>query len=329
MPGKNKCKVLVSGRLPESILESLSAYEVQSNPVDKPMERGEILEAISDKDGLISMITDSIDDELFSRATKLRIVAQFGVGYNNIDVDAATRRGIVVTNTPGVLTDATAELAFTLLLAVSRRVIEGDKMVREGRFTHWAPFLFLGSQVSGKTLGIIGMGRIGKAVARRALGFNMRVIYTSRSRLNPTEEKEHVAEFRSEMKSLLAEADFVTVHVPLAAETRHLIGHHELSLMKKTAFLINTSRGPIIDERALVEALRLGKIAGAGLDVYEDEPRITPELIRLENSVLLPHVGSATLETRTKMAEMAVYNLLAYLRGEKPPNMVNPEIFSK
>ena len=251
------------------------------------------------------------------------------MGYNDIDVGAATRRGIVVTNTPGVLTDATAELAFTLLLAVSRRIVEGDKMVREGRFTHWAPFLFLGSQVSGKTLGIIGMGRIGKAVARRAFGFNMRVIYTSRSRLDPAEEKEHGAEYRSEMKSLLADADFVTVHVPLAAETRHLIGYHELSIMKKTAFLINTSRGPVIDEKALVEALRKGKIAGAGLDVYEDEPRITPGLIGLENSVLLPHVGSATLETRTKMAEMAVCNLLAYLRGEKPPDMINPEIFSK
>lgn len=322
-----KPKVLVTGRLPDQIMKSLSGHcDIEANVMDRPMETDAILASIADKEGLLSMITDRVDAGLMERAPRLRIISQMAVGYNNIDVDAATRRGIAVTNTPGVLTDATAELAFALLLAVARRVVEGDKMVREGRFRHWAPFLFLGSQVSGKTLGIIGMGRIGKAVAKRASGFDMNIIYNNPQRLSASEEEEFGAEFRC-LNALLSQADFVSLHVPLTENTRYLIGKKELATMKKTAFLINTSRGPVVNEKDLVEALRSGAIAGAGIDVYENEPALEPGLSGLENAVLLPHVGSGTLETRTKMAEMAVESLIIGLEGRVPPRMVNPEVF--
>ena len=253
------------------------------------------------------------------------MIANMGVGYNHIDIAAATRRGIPVSNTPGVLTDATADLAFTLILAVARRVVEGDRRVREGKFKLWAPFLFLGREVSGKTLGIVGFGRIGRAVARRAAGFGMRVLYHNRSRLTPAEERESPAEY-ADLNTLLAQADFVSLHVPLSGETRHLIGAAELSRMKPTAYLINTARGPVVDEVALLATLQRGMIAGAGLDVYENEPALTPGLADLPNVVLLPHVGSATLETRTAMAAMAARNLIAGLDGQRPPNLVNPEV---
>ncbi len=253
------------------------------------------------------------------------MIANMGVGYNHIDIAAATRRGIPVSNTPGVLTDATADLAFTLILAVARRVVEGDRRVREGKFKLWAPFLFLGREVSGKTLGIVGFGRIGRAVARRAAGFGMRVLYHNRSRLTPAEERESPAEY-ADLNTLLAQADFVSLHVPLSGETRHLIGAEELSRMKPTAYLINTARGPVVDEVALLATLQRGMIAGAGLDVYENEPALTPGLADLPNVVLLPHVGSATLETRTAMAAMAARNLIAGLDGQRPPNLVNPEV---
>lgn len=324
-----KPKVLVTGRLPDNLISKLSEHcEIEANLEDKPMEMDAILSSISDKEGLLSMITDRVDGELMDRAPRLRIISQMAVGFNNIDVNAATRRGIAVTNTPGVLTDATAELAFALLLAAARRVVEGDRMVREGRFRYWAPFLFLGSQVSGKTLGIIGMGRIGKAVARRAAGFDMKVIYHNPDRLSPLEEEQYGAQYRN-LEELLSQADFVSLHVPLTEKTRHIVGRKELAMMKKTAFLINTSRGPVVNEKDLVEALRTGVISGAGLDVYENEPSLEPGLSELENAVLLPHVGSGTLETRTKMAEMAAESLLAGLGGDIPPRMVNPEVFKK
>jgi glyoxylate reductase len=234
----------------------------------------------------------------------------------------------MVSNTPGVLTDATAELAFALMLAVSRRLVEGDKMVREGRFQFWAPMLFLGRQVTGKTLGIIGMGKIGKAIAVRARAFDMRILYHNRKRISPGEEKNLSAEY-ADLKTLLAESDFVSLNVPLTEETRHLIGKNELSLLKSTAFLINTSRGPVIDEKELVEVLRAKKIGGAGLDVYEKEPSLTPGLTELNNVVLLPHVGSGTLETRIKMGTLAVENLIAGMEGRTPPNIVNPEVIKK
>lgn len=324
-----KPKVLVTGKLPDQIMNTLARHcDLEANGEDKPMDMDAILASIPGKDGLLSMITDRVDEDLMIRAPRLRIIAQMAVGYNNIDVDAATRRGIAVTNTPGVLTDATAELAFALLLAVARRVVEGDKMVRAGHFRYWAPFLFLGSQVSGKTLGIIGMGRIGQAVAKRASGFDMKILYNNRERLSPSEEKKYGAQFRG-LDALLSESDFVSVHVPLTDKTKHLISKKELNIMKKTAFLINTSRGPVVNERDLVEALRTGVIAGAGIDVYENEPALEPGLSELENAVLLPHVGSGTVETRTKMAEMAAESLLAGLAGKVPPRMLNPEVFQK
>jgi glyoxylate reductase len=303
-------------------------YEAVINIEDKPFDRQKLLDGIKDKEGLLSMITDTVDEEVLDRADHLKMIAQFGVGYNNINVTAATRRGIPVSNTPGVLTDATAELAFALILAISRRLVEGDRMTREGRFRCWAPMLFLGREVTGKTLGVIGMGKIGKAVAQRARCFNMPILYHNRSRMSKSEEKELMAKY-VDMKTLLSQADFITLHVPLTDQTRHLIGSQELSLMKPTAYLINTSRGPVVDEQALLETLRNGKIGGAGLDVYENEPALTPGLVELDNVILLPHVGSGTLETRFRMANMAAENLIAGLSGKVPPNLVNPEVLPK
>jgi len=319
-------KILVTGNLPAEVMDPLrKKYEVEAHAEDRPMERQQLLSRIGDRDGLLCMITDAVDEELLGRAPRLKMIANMGVGYNHIDIAAATRRGIPVSNTPGVLTDATADLAFTLILAVARRVVEGDRRVREGKFKLWAPFLFLGREVSGKTLGIVGFGRIGRAVARRAAGFGMRVLYHNRSRLTPAEERESPAEY-ADLNTLLAQADFVSLHVPLSGETRHLIGAAELSRMKPTAYLINTARGPVVDEVALLATLQRGMIAGAGLDVYENEPALTPGLADLPNVVLLPHVGSATLETRTAMAAMAARNLIAGLDGQRPPNLVNPEV---
>ncbi len=316
-------KVLVTGHLPEDLTDRIRAdYATRIHDLDRPMGREALLSAMPEVDGLLCMITDRIDAELLDRAPRLKIVANFGVGYNNIDVAAATRQGVMVTNTPGVLTDSTADLAMALLLAVGRRIVESDRHTREGRFQFWVPFHFLGHEVSGTTLGIAGMGRIGQAVARRAKGFGMRVIYHNRNRLPADQERALDAHY-VEWPTLLAESDYLSLHVPLTAETRHLIGPAELAAMKPSAFLINTARGPVVDEAALVDALRAGRIAGAGLDVYENEPELTPGLTDLENVVLLPHVGSATVATRRRMAAMAVDNLLAGLEGREPPNWVN------
>jgi glyoxylate reductase len=288
-------------------------------------KRDILLGSISDKDGLLCMITDTIDEELLQKAPHLKMIANYGVGFNNIDLEAATRRSIWVSNTPGVLTDATADTTFALILAVARRVVEGDRITREGKFRFWAPFHFLGRQVSGKMLGIIGMGRIGQAVARRAAGFNMHVIYQSRRRIDSEEERVLGATF-VDMDTLISTSDFISLHVPLTGETRHIMNRQAFEKMKSSAYLINTSRGPIVDERALFEALKAGRIAGAGLDVYEHEPELTPGLTELSNVVLLPHVGSGTIETRTRMAYLAVENLLAGLRGEIPPNCLNCQV---
>jgi glyoxylate reductase len=318
-------RILITGRLPGDIMAFLAEkYAMEANMEDRPFDRQKLLQSIRDKDGLISMITDNVDEELLNVSARLKIIAHFGVGYNNIDVKAATLRGILVSNTPGVLTDATAELAFALILAISRRLVACDRITREGHFQYWAPMLFLGREVTGKTLGIIGLGKIGKAVALRAKGFAMRVLYHNPNRIDISEEKTLNAEYVS-LKTLLMESDFVSLHVPLTEQTKHLIGTDELSLMKPTAFLINTSRGPVVDEQALLNALRERKIEGAGLDVYEHEPALTPGLTELDNVILLPHVGSGTLETRVRMATMAAENLIAGLNGEVPPNLVNPE----
>lgn len=315
--------VLVTGRIPDDVLALIKKeHNVEINTHDRPMDREKILSNIIDKDGILCMITDRIDKELLDKAQHLKIIANFGVGFNNIDVKAATERKIPVSNTPGILTDATADLTFALILASGRRVVEGDKLTRAGKFKYWAPLLFLGHEVTGKTLGIVGMGRIGRAVAKRALGFDMKVIYTKPKRLERSEEKALNIEY-VDFETLLEESDFVSLHVPLVPETRHLIGENELKLMKPSSFLINTSRGPVVDETALLNVLKNKVIKGAGLDVYENEPELTPGLIDLDNVVLLPHVGSGTIETRTKMALMATENLLAGLNGEIPPNCLN------
>lgn len=318
-------KVLVTGRIPQEVLDSLQReHRVKVNDQDRPMTRRAILELIADQDGLIPMVTDSIDDALMARAPKLRIIANYGVGYNNIELAAASARKILVTNTPGVLTDATADITFALILAIARRVVEGDRMTREGRFQFWAPMHFLGHEVTGSTLGIVGIGRIGRAVAKRAAGFDMKVLYHSRTRLDPAQEAALGIKYAA-FDYLLENSDFVSLHVPLTPETRHLIGSAQLRRMKASAFLINTSRGPVVDESALVEALKAGEIAGAGLDVYENEPALDPGLMDLNSVVLLPHSGSATRETRMKMAALAAENLLTALRGQRPPNCLNWE----
>lgn len=324
-----KHKILVSGHLTDDILSLLAQEcDVRANGEDRPMERADLLEAVAGADGFLSMITDAVDAELMDRSPRLRVVSNMAVGYNNIDVAAATARGIVVTNTPGILTEATAELAFALVLASARRVADLDRRTRAGEWTCWAPLLFLSREVSGKTLGVIGLGRIGKAVARRAKAFGMKVLYHNRACLDAGEERELGVEY-AELDELLKRADFVSLHVPLSGETRHLIGRRELGIMKPTSYLINTSRGPVVDETALVAALQEKRIEGAGLDVYENEPILTPGLTALDNVVLMPHVGSATVETRMKMARMAADNLLAGLRGERPAHVVNPDVLSR
>ncbi|MBI5250612.1 MAG: D-glycerate dehydrogenase [Desulfomonile tiedjei] len=316
-------RVLITARIPEEIVSTIrSEHEIEINEFERPMDRADLLARVRDKEGLLCTISDRVDKELLTNAPLLKMIANYGVGFDHIDLDAATARAILVSNTPGVLTDATAELTFALILAVARRVVEGDQRTRKGHFRFWAPLLFLGRQVTGKTLGIIGFGQIGKAVARRATGFDMRVLYYSRTRLDASIEQKLSVEHRG-LDDLLTESDFVSLHVPLTDKTLHMIGARELNLMKRSAYLINAARGPVVNERELVEALRAGKIAGAGLDVYENEPKLTPGLVDLENVVLLPHVGSATVETRTRMGEMAAENLLAGLRSQTPPNCLN------
>jgi glyoxylate reductase len=286
--------------------------------------RAEVLRRIAGKDALISLLTETIDDELLAAAPTLRIVANVAVGYDNIDLAACTRRKVAVTNTPGVLDETTADLAWTLILAVARRLIEGDALARSGQWRGWNLDQLCGSDVWGKTLGILGFGRIGRAVARRARGFNMRVIYYSRHRAPADVEMGLNAELLP-LDELLAQADFLSLHVPLTPETRGLIGPRELAKMKRSAFLINTSRGPVVQEAALAQALAAGTIAGAALDVYEREPQIH-EGLRRPNVVLAPHLGSGTVETRTKMAMMAADNVIAFFAGRRPPNILNPEV---
>jgi glyoxylate reductase len=286
--------------------------------------REEVLQRAKDKDGLICLLTEKINEELLGAAPKLRIAANVAVGFDNIDVASCTKRGVAATNTPGVLDETTADFAWTLMMAVARRLSEGEALARSGNWKNWDLDQLVGTDVWGKTLGIVGFGRIGRAVARRASGFQMKVIYTDAVRAAEGVEKELKAEFR-DMNTLLAEADFVSLHVPLLPETRGLFGAEKFSRMKPTAFLINTSRGPVVQEAALVAALEGKKIAGAGLDVYENEPQIHPGLKRT-NVVLAPHIASASLETRTKMACMAAENVLALFKGERPPNILNPEV---
>ena len=324
-----KKKILVTRNLPNKAMKLLyETYEVELNPHDRVMTEDELIEGIRDKQGLLCLLTDNISAEIMDEAKNLKVISNYAVGFNNIDVKAATERGIPVTNTPGVLTETTADLAWALLMATARRVVEADAFMRKGAYKGWGPMLFLGGDVYGKTLGLIGMGRIGSAVARRAVGFNMRILYYDMNRLPEDEEKVLNLEY-ADFDEILRSSDFVSLHVPLVPSTKHLIGTRELSLMKPTSYLINASRGPVVDEKALVEALRSKKIAGAGLDVYENEPEMAPGLAQLESVVLLPHIASASVDTRTKMGTIAACNLMTGLAGELPANCVNPEVFIK
>jgi len=311
-------RVLTTHPLPPAARAALGHVVLTTYRGPQPIPRAALAVALRRVDGLLCLLTDHIDAELLARAPRLRAVANCAVGYDNIDLRAATARRIVVTNTPDVLTESSADLAFALLLAAARRVAEGDRLVRAGRWRGWAPDLLLGHDVHGATLGIVGYGRIGAAVARRALGFDMRVLYAQRRRAaDPPPGVRRVS-----LARLLATADFVSLHVPLTPATRHLIGARELARMKRGAVLVNTSRGPVVDEAALARALARGRIAAAGLDVFEHEPHVSPALCALPNVVLTPHVASATTTTRDRMAILAARNLAAALVGRRPPNPV-------
>jgi glyoxylate reductase len=323
-----KPKVYVTRQLfPEAIeivkdVAEVEIFEGENNPVPRDL----LLKKARGVDGLITLLTDSVDAELMDKAENLKVVSNYAVGYNNIDVDEATKRGIRVTNTPGVLTDTTADYAFALMMAISRRIVEADKYIRDGKWIHaWGPKMFVGGDVHGKTLGIVGIGRIGSALVPRARGFNMDVIYYDCVR-NPEKERELNIECRT-LNEVLENSDFVSMHVPLTPETYHMIGEKQLRIMKPTACLVNTSRGPVVDEEALYKALKEDWIAGAALDVHEKEPTDPDSpLLGLDNVVVTPHIASATVETRTKMAVIAATNCAAVMRGEEPPNLVNPEV---
>jgi glyoxylate reductase len=302
------------------------ADRVVMNPEDRGLAPPVLRESVRGYDAILCLLTDTIDASVIDAAAGCRVIANMAVGYNNIDVAAATERGILVTNTPGVLTDCTADLTWALLLAVARGVAEGDVEMRAGRFGGWGPLYMLGGDVTGQTLGLVGPGRIATAVAARAAGFRMRLLYHGR---RPNDELDRMGATRCSLDDLLAQSDFVSLHVPLTAETRHLIDARALALMKPTAYLINTSRGPVVDEAALVAALRSNQIAGAGLDVYEDEPRMAPGLAECANAVLLPHLGSATHSVRSRMARMAAENVAAVLAGQPAPNPVNADALRK
>jgi glyoxylate reductase len=314
-------KVLVTREIPSAGLRALEPFDVRVLH-ERPPERGELLDAVRGVSGILSTATEKMDGELMDAAGEdLKVIANMAVGYDNVDVDASAERGIVVTNTPGVLDETTADVAFMLLLAAARRLGEGERLLRAGRWEWWGPKQLMGRDVWGKRLGIVGFGRIGQAVARRARGFGMEVLYHNRSRKEEAEQE--LGARYVEFDELLETVDFVSVHTPLTDETHHLIGPKELGRMKPTAVLVNTSRGPVVDEAALADALAAGRIFAAGLDVYEEEPKVHPKLLELENVVLAPHIGSASVETRDRMAALAAENLAAVLRGEDPKTPVN------
>ena len=299
-------------------------FEVEYWAPPERITREELLKRVADKDGLVCLLTEKVNEELLARAPKLRIAATVSVGYDNIDVEACTRRKVAATHTPGVLDDTTADFAWTLLMAIGRRLLEGDAWMRSGTWPGWDLDQLVGGDVWGKTLGVLGFGRIGRGVARRALGFNMRVIYSDAVRAHELVERELHAEF-VDRDTLFRESDFISLHVPLLPETRHLISRENLGKMKRTAYLVNTSRGPVVDEEALAEALENKTIAGAALDVYEREPLVHPALLPRRDVILAPHIASASLDTRTKMAVMAAENVVALFAGRRPPNALNAD----
>ncbi|MGI6037489.1 MAG: 2-hydroxyacid dehydrogenase [Limnochordia bacterium] len=325
----SKPKVFVTQQIPQAGLDLLAQHcDITVNTEDRILSKEELKERLKGMDGMLCLLTDDIDAEVMDAEPNLKVISNYAVGFNNIDVAAATERGIPVTNTPGVLTETTADMAWALLMSVTRRIVEADKFTRAGKFKGWGPLLLLGTDVYGKTIGIVGMGRIGQAVARRAKGFDMKVLYYDEYRASEELEKELGIEYVP-FEQLLKESDFVTIHVPLMESTRHLIGEKELKMMKKEAYLINTARGPIVDEKALVKALQENEIRGAGLDVFEDEPALAPGLADLDNVVIAPHIASATLETRSKMATMAAEGCISVLSGKMPENLVNKEVWDK
>ena len=323
-------RIYVTRRIPDAGLDLLrqSYPNFAMNPEDRVLTRDELLENVRGVDGLLSLLTDQLDGEAMDAAgPTLKVIANHAVGFDNVDLGAATARGILVTNTPGVLTEATADHAWALLFAVARRIPESENFLRAGKFTGWGPLMFLGGDVTGRTLGIVGAGRIGHAMAMKSKGFHMRVLYSDEV-ANATLESE-LGACQVSLDELLRDSDFISLHVPLLPSTRHFINRDTLRRMKRTAYLINTSRGPVIDEGALAEALRDGVIAGAALDVFENEPAVHPELLKLSNAVLTPHTASATFDTRNEMATMAAANLIAALAGQRPPNLVNVEAWGK
>jgi glyoxylate reductase len=325
----NRPSVYVTRAIPQENIDALKEhFDVEVNAEDRALTRAELKERVKGRAAVISLLTDTIDGEILDAAgPQLKIVANYAVGFNNFDLAAATQRRVVLTNTPGVLDDATATHTLALLLSLARRIPEADKFVRDGKWSGWEPMFFIGLDVDRKTLGIAGLGRIGKNVARKAKAFDMNIIYTDVHR-DEAFEKELGARF-VDKQTLLAESDFLTLHVPLIPETKHYIGEKELKAMKKSAALINASRGPIVDEKALVKALREKEIWGAGLDVFEDEPSLAPGLAELENVVVVPHIASATMETRINMGKIAVTNIVNVLAGRPPDTCVNPEVLGR
>lgn len=324
-----KPTILVTRQIFDESIAQIARYgNVESNQGDRPFSPAQLSAKLRGKDAVVCVSTDVISDKVLAKSPQLKIVCNVAVGYNNVDVQAATRRGVMVTNTPGVLDDTTADFTWCLILATARRLIDADKTFRSGKWKGWGLVQFLGNDVHGKTLGICGFGRIGKGVARRARGFDMRVLYTDLQRVPEAVEREHGVTF-VDKKTLLRQSDIVTLHVPLFPATTHYIGAPELAQMKKTAILVNASRGPVVDEKALVNALEQGRLAGAGLDVYEKEPKPARGLTMLRNTVLAPHVASASIETRRKMSNMAAANCIAGLTGQRPPNLLNPEVLDR
>lgn len=321
-------KIFITRRIPDAGIDMLSKVaDVVVNPEDRTLSRAELLDAVAHCQGVVGLLTEKIDAEFFDAAPGLKGYANYAVGYDNIDVAEATRRGIPVSNTPGVLTDATAECAWALLFATARRVVEADRVMRSGSWQGWGPLQFIGQGVRGKTLGIVGAGRIGTAMALMSRGFDMPVLYTSSSGRHNAVLEDTLGARLVTFDTLLAEADFISVHTPLTPHTRHLFDATAFARMKPTACIVNTARGPVIKEDDLVAALRDGVIAGAGLDVFENEPAMAPGLAGLDNAVILPHIGSATIESRTDMATLAARNLLAMLDGRRPETCLNPELF--
>jgi lactate dehydrogenase-like 2-hydroxyacid dehydrogenase len=323
-----KPKVYVSRLIPQEALDIvLAACDAEVNSEDKQLTQGELIDKVKGKDGLLCLLTDDVNDVVLAASSQLKVVANVAVGFNNIDVQAATRRKILITNTPGVLDNTTADFTWCLLLASARRLAEAERYTRAGKYVGWGIMLLCGEDIFGKTLGICGLGRIGRGVAKRAQGFEMRILYTDAVQAPAEVERELGAQF-VDKETLFRESDFVTLHVPLLPETRHYVSVKELKLMRKTAHLINASRGPVVDEVALVQALGERWIAGAGLDVYENEPQLTPGLTELDNITLAPHIASASVETRSKMAVMAATSLVEALQGRRPSNLVNPEVLA-